>query len=54
MLADVCPGHVGALVTAWPLIVERVADGALGHVVPGRLWLLSYFIQFPFEPHSLP
>ena len=25
------------------LVVERVTDGALGHLVPGSLWLLFYF-----------
>ena len=48
MMADVCCGHGGALVTARPkyfdtLVVERVTDGALGHLVPGSLWLLFYF-----------
>lgn len=48
MMADVCCGHGGALVTALPkyfdtLVVGRVTDGALGHLVPGSLWLLFYF-----------
>lgn len=48
MMADVCCGHGGALVTALPkyfdtLVVGRVTDGALRHLVPGSLWLLFYF-----------
>lgn len=57
MMADVCCGHGGALVTALPkyfdtLVVGRVTDGALGHLVPGSLWSQAhfgfYFILVPF------
>lgn len=36
------------------LVAERVTGGALGHLVPGPLWLLFHFSQFPSGPHSLP